>query len=113
MEDDAFVRITLTDSFGLREMMALADSAPSDDKRPILVDASALSKAGPVEHALMGEHVARVMPDRKVAVVIGESAVSYNSERAARRAGMDLRVFTSEQEALAWLERKAGTQRHP
>lgn len=45
-----------------------------------------------------------MMPGRKIAVLIGESAVTYNSERAARRAGMDLRVFTCEQEALAWLQ---------
>ena len=104
-EEGTFVRVTLDASSSLRDMMELAEGAPRD-QRPVLVDATALANAGPVEHALIGEHVARVMPQRKVAVVIGESAVSYNSERAARRAGMNLRVFTCKQEALAWVERQ-------
>lgn len=58
-EEDTFVRVTLSASSGLREMMQLAESAPREDKRPVLVDATALANAGPVEHALIGDHVAR------------------------------------------------------
>jgi hypothetical protein len=100
--EETYVRVTLLASWGLREMMDTVDSAPRDDKRPILVDARAL-QVGPVEHALMGDHVALMMPTRKIAVVIDEARVSYNSERAAQRAHVNLRVFTDEPEALAWL----------
>ena len=40
---------------------------------------------------------------RRVASVVAPDRLTRNSERPARKQGMDLRVFTSEAEALVWL----------
>jgi len=79
--------------------------APKQPDRKLLIDVSALDKLhDSTSHALLGEHMALHMSQvRKVALLVGEDIISYNSERTARRMGLDLRVFTERGDAERWL----------
>jgi hypothetical protein len=64
------------------------------------------------EQFTLGEHAARTLAHmQRVASLVPAGRVTRNSERPARKAGLDLRVFTDEAEARAWLlEGDAGDQ---
>lgn len=56
------------------------------------------------EQFAIGEEAARRLGHlRKIASVVPEGRRTRNSERPARRQGLNLLVFTSEEEAVAWL----------
>jgi hypothetical protein len=58
----------------------------------------------PDEQAFLGELVAHHFQHLdKVASLVPAGQLTRNSERAAREMGMQLRVFMSKEEALAWL----------
>lgn len=56
------------------------------------------------EHYAVGEAVARELRHlHMMASVVPPDRITRASEKTAQRAGVNLRVFTEEQEALAWL----------
>lgn len=56
------------------------------------------------EQFAIGEHAAsRLAHLAKVASVVPPERITRNSERPARKKGLNLLVFTSEEEAIAWL----------
>ncbi|HEY8358871.1 MAG TPA: STAS/SEC14 domain-containing protein [Ramlibacter sp.] len=56
------------------------------------------------EHYAIGEATARHLGHlRKIASVVPADRITRASEKTARQAGTNLRVFTSEGEAIAWL----------
>jgi hypothetical protein len=56
------------------------------------------------EHYAIGEAVAREMAHlHRVASVVPPDRITRASEKTAQRAGVNLMVFTSEGEAIAWL----------
>lgn len=64
----------------------------------------------PTEQLTAGMEAARHLSHaRRVAVVEPASRVTFNGEKAARRLGLDLRVFAAEDEpqAIAWLTEEA------
>ena len=90
-------------------LAALDELSQSTKKRPvlgILVDLRVVSPVpGMVEQAIFGEHLAqKLLHARRVATLVAEGGKTGYSERVARRLGLELKVFTSETEALEWLE---------
>lgn len=56
------------------------------------------------EHYAIGEAVARHLRHlRQVASVVPPDRITHTSEKTARDAGANLMVFTSEEDAIAWL----------
>lgn len=56
------------------------------------------------EHYAIGEEVGRQLGHlRKVASLVPADRITRASEKTARRAGVNLTVFTDEAQALAWL----------
>lgn len=56
------------------------------------------------EHYAVGEAVARELRHlKRLASVVPPDRITRASEKTAQRAGVNLRVFTDEQEAMAWL----------
>src|SRR4051812_17315093 len=102
LEGWTYVRIPA--GFGMGDMLNAISRAPNHADRNLLIDASAIYGQDPTGHALLGEHMAsKLSQARKIAVLVPEDVVSYNSERAARRKGADLRVFTQRADAERWL----------
>jgi hypothetical protein len=61
----------------------------------------------PSEQVFLGELVAQHLHHlEKVASVVPADQITRNSEAAAQTLGMQLRVFTSREEAIAWLKAK-------
>lgn len=86
------------------EMLRGIARAP-DMANNLLVDVRCVGVADPTEHALLGSQLAshfRKAP--RIALVVDEALLTYHSERAARRAGADLRVFTTLDDAQRWLQ---------
>ena len=58
----------------------------------------------PSDQILVGERAARHLHFvKKLASIVAEGEISRNSERAAISKGLQLRVFTSDTSAIAWL----------
>ena len=56
------------------------------------------------DHYAIGEEVARQLKHlHRIASVVDPDRITRASEKTARRSGVNLMVFTSEEEALAWL----------
>lgn len=55
------------------------------------------------QFATGGEAARRLGHLKKIASVVSEDQITRKSERAARKQGPDLLVFTSEEEAVRWL----------
>ena len=53
---------------------------------------------------IVGEKLAHI---RKLASLVADDPASYNSEKVANRKGVNLRTFSSEQRAIAWLREPA------
>lgn len=62
------------------------------------------SLKSPAEHRAIGEAVARHLRHlRQVASVVPPDRITHTSEETARRAGVNLMVFTNEDAAISWL----------
>jgi hypothetical protein len=60
------------------------------------------------EHYAVGEAVGRELRHlRRIASVVPADRITRASEKTAQQAGVNLRVFIDEQEALAWLSADA------
>ena len=56
------------------------------------------------EHYAVGEETARQLAHlHRIASVVPADRITRASEKTAQRAGVNVRVFTSEAEAIAWL----------
>ena len=70
----------------------------------LMIDVRSVGVSSGTEHALLGSEMASRFPRvTRIALVVDEDLITYNSERAARRAGTDLRVFTTMDDARRWL----------
>ena len=57
------------------------------------------------EHFSVGQQVVRHLPHlNRIASVVPGDRITRASEKTARQSGVNLTVFTSEAEAVAWLE---------
>ncbi|MBI5279789.1 MAG: STAS/SEC14 domain-containing protein [Burkholderiales bacterium] len=93
----------------LDEMMAAVGSVAAESSAwphgLLLVDLRGVTTLRAfTEQFTLGEQAAQKLGHlRRIASVVPEDRITRNSERPARKAGLDLRVFTDEAEALAWL----------
>lgn len=83
---------------------ALGGVSPHWAERRLLVDLRGVrSLRAFTEHYAIGEATARCLGHlRKIASVVPADRITRASEKTTRRAGVDLTVFTSEAEAIAW-----------
>jgi hypothetical protein len=108
-DDAGFVRVTCPPEVSLRWLLAAIDQVRAATERArglrILVDLSAVaSPPGRTEQLLVGEHVARQLAHvEKLASLVAPGTRSGLSEAVARRLRLNLRVFTSQAEAIGWL----------
>ena len=74
--------------------------------RRVLVDLREVEgRLDATEQVFLGELVAQRLPHlERVASVVPADQITRNSEAAAQTLGMQLRVFTSREEAVAWLK---------
>ena len=78
-------------------------AAPRMNGGNLILDASELGISDPAAHALIGNELARALKPDRLALVVPEEILSYNSERAAQKSGLNLRTFTSLDEAERWV----------
>jgi hypothetical protein len=104
-----FVRVQLRGCPSLGEFLAVLQSVGSDSQRwrqdLVMID---LREVEPVysftDQFTIGEEVGRSLKHlRRFASVVPTSRITRVSERAANHRGANVRVFTSEAEAVAWL----------
>lgn len=74
--------------------------------RRVLVDLREVEgRLDATEQVFLGEMVAQRLPHlERVASVVPADQITRNSEAAAQTHGMQLRVFSSREEAVAWLK---------
>lgn len=72
----------------------------------VLLELAAMNRTPPLtDQIMLGERLARLLPHVQRAAAVVDQHVGMNyCERAARSLGMDLRVFTSSAQAIAWLQ---------
>lgn len=105
----AYVRYTVKGSVSLAEMVKLIKTMSTEVERfedlCVLVDLRGVAGRLPTsEQILVGELVATQLAGvYKVASLVPRGEISGNSERAATKLGMQLRVFSAEASALLWL----------
>jgi hypothetical protein len=73
--------------------------------RRVLVDLRAVDgELAPPEQVFLGELVAQDLPHlERLASIVPAARLTHNSESAAQGLGMKLRVFTSKDDAVAWV----------
>jgi hypothetical protein len=90
----------------LAVLQALGDESKGWTRDCVLFDLRGIrTMTSFTEHYAIGQEVGRQLRHlRRIASVVPADRITRASEKTARQAGMDLRVFTDEGEAMAWLE---------
>lgn len=108
MDPEAFFTWRPAPGAGLRELMAGIEAGAASMKqqggRRVLVDLTGIERPpGEVESLLLSHHVGWNLAalERLAIVVPGRTG---QGERVARHLGANMRVFTSLEEAAAWLQ---------
>jgi hypothetical protein len=74
------------------------------DRRALVDLRKVIGELTAQEQVFLGELVAQDLAHlEKIASVVPEALLTHNSENAAQEMGMRLRVFSSKEEAVAWL----------
>jgi len=106
---DQFVRLDVSGPPRLRDLLNLVDATHTDSqqwrgKHILLAMGNLDSAPDSFGQALFGEHIGtRLAHIRKLALVLPGDAPAAAIERLARSKGANLRVFSEEGEAIAWL----------
>lgn len=104
-----YVQLTVSGTADLRNFVELVDTAEQEtvywsDRRLLADLRNVQGRLTATEQIFLGELVAQNLPHLdRMASVVPESEITRNSESAAQELGMKLRVFTSRDEAVAWL----------
>ena len=104
-----YVRITVEGEASIKDFVDLVLTTEQEtvywSDRRLMVDLRGLGgQLDPAEQVFLGELVAQNLSHlERVASVVPADQITRNSENAARQLGMQLRVFSSEAEAAAWL----------
>lgn len=107
-----YVQLTVEGPAEIKSFVELVQSIEEESlswaDRKVLVDLRGVEgRLDPTEQIFLGELVAQHLPHlEKVASVVPENQITRNSETAAQTMGMQLRVFASPAEAVAWLKAK-------
>lgn len=108
-----FVRWRVSGPTSLENFVALVDAVAAESRRrgdsKVMVDLRAVEGTLKfTEQLSVGEIVALKLPHLvKLASVVPPEQITRNSERVAVRKGLQLRVFSREEEAAAWLTEPA------
>lgn len=105
---EGFARVTITGQPVIHQFVCLVHFIAADSRtwthRNLLVDLRGVSTlVSFTDQFTMGEEAARQLPDLRIASLVPEHRLTRVSEKAAHHSGGQVRVFTSETEALAWL----------
>ena len=100
---DRWVYVRLPPKMSSGTALSAIAAAPRMNGGNLILDASALGISDTAAHAIIGDELARTLKPRRLALVVPEDILSYNSERAAQRVGLNLRTFTSLDEAEKWV----------
>ena len=105
----AYVRMTVSGEASIRDFVDLVMTAEQETAywadRRAMVDLRGVSgRLEAAEQVFLGELVAQNLAHlERVASVVPPDQITRNSENAAQQLGMQLRVFSSDTEAAAWL----------
>ena len=106
---DGYNAVRVSGAPGLDEFMDLirhiAEESRAWPQRLLLVDLREVTSIRTfTEQFSIGEEAGRRLKHlRRIASVVPEDRITRTSEKAARHTGVELRVFTSEAEAVQWL----------
>jgi hypothetical protein len=114
--ENALARATVAGRPSLGQFMSLIDVMGSDSHEwkhnRLLVDLTGVQTlTNFTDQFAIGEKAARVLGHLHVASVVLAHRITRVSEKAANRGGAHVQVFTTEAEAIAWLESTAGSPR--
>lgn len=104
-----YVQLTVSGTADLRNFVELVETAEQEtvywsDRRLLADLRNVEGRLTAPEQIFLGELVAQNLPHLdRMASVVPENEITRNSEKAAQQLGMKLRVFTSRDEAVAWL----------
>lgn len=104
-----YVQLTVSGTADLRNFVELVETAEQEtvywsDRRLLADLRNVEGRLTATEQIFLGELVAQNLPHLdRMASVVPENEITRNSEKAAQQLGMKLRVFTSRDEAVAWL----------
>jgi hypothetical protein len=108
-----YVRINVTGSASLKNYFDLIEGAAKEMARAgdelVMVDLRrVLGRLSFTDQFFIGEIVGEKLASiRKLASLVADDPGSYNSEKVANRKGVNLRTFSSEERAIAWLREPA------
>jgi hypothetical protein len=108
-----YVRFNVTGSASLKNYFDLIDGAAKETVTKgdtiALVDLrQVLGRLSFTDQFFIGEIVGeKLVHIRKLASLVAYDPDSYNSEKVANRKGLNLRTFSSEERAIAWLREPA------
>lgn len=104
-----YVRVTVEGEASIKEFVDLVQATEQEtvywSDRRLMVDLRRITgQLDPAEQVFLGELVAQNLSHlERVASVVPAEQITRNSENAAQQLGMQLRVFSSQDEAAAWL----------
>lgn len=107
-ELDGFMRVGVSAGATFRSLLhgidTIAAGMHGRDAVRVLIDLSRVTPPGPVEQAILGEHVARQLSRaERIASLVATGTKTGISGRVAQGLGLQLQTFTSEAEAVQWL----------
>jgi hypothetical protein len=108
-----YVRFNVTGPASLKNYFDLIDGAAKEtlmnrDALAIVDLRQVLGRLSFTDQFFIGEIVGEKLGHiRKLASLVADDPQSYNSEKVANRKGLNLRTFSSEQRAIAWLRAPA------
>ena len=108
-----YVQLVVSGPATMKNFVDLIDTMGQEtvlwSDRRVLVDLRAVDgELTPTEQIFLGELVAQDLPHlERVASVVPAERITHNSETAAQDRGMRLRVFTSQDDAIGWLNGQA------
>jgi hypothetical protein len=108
-----YARFNVTGPTSLKNYFDLIDGAAKEtlmnrDALAIVDLRQVLGRLSFTDQFFIGEIVGEKLGHiRKLASLVADDPQSYNSEKVANRKGLNLRTFSSEQRAIAWLREPA------
>jgi hypothetical protein len=104
-----YIRMTVAGEASIKDFVDLVltteqETALWSDRRAMVDLRQIKGRLDPAEQVFLGELVAQNLAHlERVASVVPADQITRNSENAAQKLGMQLRVFASDAEAAAWL----------
>ena len=117
--DAQYILFRVAGPASLMNYFDLIDSAAKDtlahgDKLGMVDLRGVVGRLNFTDQFFIGDVVGQKLPHLdKLATLVAADPDSYNSQKVANRKGLNLRTFTSEEQALAWLLEDAPPKEQP